>query len=591
MRSPRPLFLSLSLFPALALLSVTSSRAHDIPPSGPDAEPVPATEMASAAAPSPNGATAHAPASISETAHVSSAVPDDATLEAQGAVIGTITIHAASIFDTEDPKENKKILRAANKLHVRTREGTIRSLLTIAPGDRYSRRALDESERVLRHIGYLYDATIRPVSYDGHTVDLDVHTRDVWTLRPALGFHRSGGVNSIHFGLQDANFFGFGKNVGIQRVSNVDRVETLASYVDPNVGRTHARVDASYSNNSDGSSTVLGLDRGFWKLDADWAAGFRGEETDRTDSLYALGEITKQFQEQHTFVESYYGRLLGGTDRTARRILAGFTYDRSIFSPPLGAPVGTPVVGLPPDRTLSYPWIGITWVRDGYVRAHDLDKLGRTEDVNLGHELSARLGWAAPAFGADRSAAMVDLSWVSGYSPGAGQIVSFTSTATGRVASNGIQDGLLTASTRYYHRDNSWSLFFVSFSAAAAANLDPDHQLLLGGDNGLRGYPLRYATGDRSFLLTVEERFFIDREWVHLVRVGAAVFADVGKVRGEEPIAAAHLGVLKDFGVGLRFGQTRSAHAAMLKIDFAVPLDAQSSGLHPQLLVTTGETF
>src|SRR5262249_55425887 len=159
-----------------------------------------------------------------------------------------------------------------------------------------------------------------------------------------------------------------GKRVGLERVSNVDRVQTLVDYLDPDLGRTHARFEAGDSNNSDGSSTVLGLDRSFWKLGADRAAGVRGEGTHRTDSRHPAGQITQQFQEQHTFGEAYYGRRLGGTEHSARRILAGFTFDRSIFAPPMGAPVAAPPVGLPPDRTLSYPWVGVTWVRDGYIR-------------------------------------------------------------------------------------------------------------------------------------------------------------------------------------------------------------------------------
>jgi hemolysin activation/secretion protein len=164
--------------------------------------------------------------------------------------------------------------------------------------------------------------------------------------------------------------------------------------------------------------------------------------------------------------------------------------------------------------------------------------------------------------------------------------------ARGRLTSHGdVEDGLVDVSARYYHRNSDARLFFVSVTGAAAANLDPDHQLLLGGDNGLRGYPLRYALGDKSVLLTLEERFYVRREFFHLLRIGGAVFADVGKAWSEAPIPAAHLGVLKDVGVGLRFGQTRSAHAAVVRVDVAVPFDAMGSGLHPQILVTTGETF
>ncbi|HEX4822677.1 MAG TPA: POTRA domain-containing protein [Candidatus Polarisedimenticolaceae bacterium] len=515
-------------------------------------------------------------------------VPDDAALEAQGAVIGTITVDAANIFDKEDPKENKKLLRAADKLHVTTRPNVILRQLTFKTGDCYSRAALDESERHLRHNGYLYDATIRPVRYDGHTVDVIVHTRDVWTLRPGLNFKRSGGTNTLHFGIQDGNFLGLGKNVQIERRSSVDRVETGIDYVDPMFARTHARLEAGYSNNSDGKASVAAIDRGFWKVDEDWAAGIRGETNLRTDPLYALGMITDQFREDRTFFEGYYGRHLATVGTVTYRILSGFTYDHSLFSP-LPQPGATNV--LPADRTLSYPWIGFEIFHEAYVRAHDMDKLGRTEDFNLGRDLNVRLGFASPAFGADRSAGMVDIAWTSGFSPGAGQVITLAATADGRVTSTRVENGIATAAVRYYHRWAEWSLFFSSLSWTEATNLDADQQITLGGDNGLRGYPLRYAVGDRSILLTVEQRFYLDREFVHLFRLGAAVFADVGKAHSEDPNPASHLGVLKDVGLGVRIGQTRSAHANVVRIDVALPFDAGGTGLHPQLLVTTGETF
>jgi hypothetical protein len=266
---------------------------------------------------------------------------------------------------------------------------------------------------------------------------------------------------------------------------------------------------------------------------------------------------------------------------TTKRLLVGYTYDRSDFAAPG-----------PPDRTLAYPWIGVSLFQDGYVQAHDMDKLGRTEDVNLGLDLLARFGWATPVAGADRNAAIIDFSVRSGFSPGQRQIIKLDATAKGRIAGDGdFQDCRLDISSRYYRRDSDVRLFFMSLSGSAAANLDQDHQLLLGGDNGLRGYPLRYALGDKSILLTVEQRFFLNREIFHLFRVGAAVFADVGKAWGEMPNAAAHLGVLKDVGFGLRIGQTRSAHASVVRIDVAVPFDMPGGGFHPQFLVSTGATF
>ena len=56
--------------------------------------------------------------------------------------------------------------------------------------------------------------------------------------------------------------------------------------------------------------------------------------------------------------------------------------------------------------------------------------------------------------------------------------------------------------------------------------------VLLGGDNGLRGYPLRYQAGESRSLLSLGERFFTDFYPWRLFRVGYAAFLDVGRVSG-----------------------------------------------------------
>jgi len=92
-----------------------------------------------------------------------------------------------------------------------------------------------------------------------------------------------------------------------------------------------------------------------------------------------------------------------------------------------------------------------------------------------------------------------------------------------------------------------------SLTGTKAWRLDVDNQVLLGGDNGLRGYPLRYQDGTAQALWTIEQRFFSDWYPFRLFRVGAAAFFDMGRIWGNAPLAAPSLGLLKDAGFGLRF--------------------------------------
>ncbi|HEY1874149.1 MAG TPA: POTRA domain-containing protein, partial [Steroidobacteraceae bacterium] len=130
-------------------------------------------------------------------------LPSPEELEAAGAVIGKVLIDNQNIFNLEDPKDDNWFGRAADDLHPKTHAEVISHQLLFKPGERYSRRLIDESERILRADGYFYDAWIREVSYHDNQVDLRVTTRDVWTLNPGFNFSRSGGTNSLGVQLED----------------------------------------------------------------------------------------------------------------------------------------------------------------------------------------------------------------------------------------------------------------------------------------------------------------------------------------------------------------------------------------------------
>lgn len=163
----------------------------------------------------------------------------------------------------------------------------------------------------------------------------------------------------------------------------------------------------------------------------------------------------------------------------------------------------------------------------------------------------------------------------------------------GRFGGGGTEDLLASVTLREYFRDFDNGRLLVSLRAEMAHALSFDRQLLLGGDNGLRGYPLRYQQGDRALLLSVEQRLYFDRELFHLFRVGAAAFFDVGRAWfGDRADAVGRqLGTLRDLGVGLRLGSSRSARAGMVHLDIAMPLDGPSDVAHLQWLVSTSETF
>ena len=88
----------------------------------------------------------------------------------------------------------------------------------------------------------------------------------------------------------------------------------------------------------------------------------------------------------------------------------------------------------------------------------------------------------------------------------------------------------------------------------------------------------------------MEQRLYGERQIFHLFRAGAAAFAEVGRAWGGDA-PASRLGLLRDVGIGLRLGSSRSSHGAMVHVDLAYPLDAPGDRRRPQLLISTGDTF
>ena len=530
------------------------------------------------------------PASANDTNgfEASGPVPADTELEASGAVIGEVLVDNQNIFNLDDPKDNTKLFRLANRLHVKTRASVIRSQLLFRPGDRYSRRVLDESERILRSAQYFYDAWIVPVSYHDGKVDLRVTTRDVWTLDPGFNYGRSGGKNETGYQLQDINLLGTGAAIVLEHSNDIDRTESLVQLSDTHAFNTWTSVSASYGNFSDGGVRQVIINRPFYSLETQHAGGLVVTNQDLVDSLYDRGNIVDQFHDRTRFAQVYTGWSAGLQNGWVRRWSTGFTYDERLFTP---APNWAGPALIPYDRRYAYPWIRFDLLEDDYLKTKNHDQIERTEDFYLGTTATVRVGWADSSLGSTRSALMFQSAAGQGYALSRATTLLLSSAFTGRVEDGSLHNGVLAGAVRYYAQLTKNWLFFTTLKAAKGWRLDLENQLLLGGDNGLRGYPLRYQDGTERALLTIEQRYFTDWYPFRLFRVGGAVFFDAGRTWGSPPLAAPNLGLLKDVGFGLRFGNSRSGLGNVIHVDLAFPLDGDSSIQRVQFLVATQEQF
>ncbi|HZD54678.1 MAG TPA: hypothetical protein VE080_00350 [Candidatus Aquicultoraceae bacterium] len=515
-------------------------------------------------------------------------LPSDAELVARGTVIGEILVRNENIFDIADPKEDNRLFRLANRLHAKTRPWVIRGQLLFRSGDPYDPRLLEESERILRSNNYLYDARIRPVAFGDGRVDVEVRTRDVWTLNPGISFGRKGGANTTSVDFEELNLAGTGIGIGAARASTPDR-DTFSVFLKTGrIADTWIRTDLVLSENSDGRTRRAQLERPFYSLNTRWAASVSYADDLRVDTLFGREGVAGTFQTRAEKQGVAAGWSPGLKGRWVRRYRAGFTRDASRFAP---APGDVPSDPVPPDRILAYPWIGFELVEDAFETARNRDQIARTEDFFLGTRLLAALGYSSSAFGGDREAAVVSSVFGTGFRPAESTTVLVEAAADGRYEGGSVRDAVLSTVDRLYVRlAERWLAFFL-LSARRGVNLDLDHELALGGETGLRGYPRKYQAGDRSVLFTVEGRYYSKLYIFRLFHLGGAAFFDMGRAWGGGFARAPDPGVLRNVGAGLRIGNARSGLGQVIHVDVAFPLDGDPSISRIQFVVETKVGF
>jgi len=288
-------------------------------------------------------------------------------------------------------------------------------------------------------------------------------------------------------------------------------------------------------------------------------------------------------------VNYFRGLSSGLIDGWTKRWIFGMRYDRNLFQTPRLSSV--PAKILPPDRTLSYPFTGFDILQDAYKKVGDENQIGRTEDLYFGTQITGEIGYSNNVFGADRNAVVLKMKAIRGLELPALQQLFLTGNFSSRIEDGNARNLIAEAAAKYYWRWRQNWLLFAAISGTTTSALDPDKQLLLGGDNGLRGYPLRFESGTSRGLFTVEQRFYTDWYPFRLVRVGGAVFADVGRTWGTGVIGNSDPGLLKDVGFGLRLGNTRSGLGNVLHVDFAFPLNTMAGIQKFQFLVQTMQSF
>ncbi len=486
--------------------------------------------------------------------------PLAAALDDGAPVIDRIEIVVEDVFEDDGRTYDLWPYRLANQLHIETHEDIIRQELLFREGETLDDEALAQTERNLRALPFLRSVRVETEADEDGRVLVRVVASDSWTTRPELRLAKVGNEWVWAAGASEENLFGRGKQFRVLYNVGLDREETYLSYRDPRLLGSRIALGTFFSSASDGHRATLGLHRPFFSLETRWSFRLQVDDFDRLDPLYKEGERVSELRHVGSRSVLEIARAVRWTPSSALRLHVA--YQRSDDDVEVER------------RRFGILRVGVTSVGHDFLKLTHVNRFERVEDINLGNQAAAFFGVSTPSLGGEPGTSyFLFLSERRGVSFSENGFLLGGLSWQARHRNGRLENGLFRARVDWVHKFHRKRLILAKADFNHGTNLDPELQLRLGAESGLRGYPVRQFNGNRSFLLTAEARWFLLDDFAKLVSLGAAAFADAGYVWPDgSPMALRDL--RSDVGFSLLVGGNRVASSSPgVRFDLAYALD------------------
>ena len=508
-------------------------------------------------------------------------------------VIRNIIIEPSVLF--AEPSDKRVVSDVAhwvgNAFSWRTREATVRRELRFEPGQPCEADRLVESARVLRAQTYLRSAEIVTTPPVGDSVDVIVRVRDEWGLDGSVRVDTDPvALRAVR--LTEQNLLGIGMLYQL-RYDNLGRqpgyvVDVLHRQFP---GRTDAELVAGRT--STGPVLELAFRRVFESEydDIAWRADGRRREEPFALGSESLGTVIQPLGSIgfNTGIARRYGQ--GG-----QRFLAGVTisYERLFID-------GTPLASDPADDSAATAALAgrfaerrrfSTDILLGYrnvrfINRAGVDAVDAVQDLRDGFEvrLLAGHGWSMG------NKTQPDWFWLADLYAGRelGRTLLFArSRSEARwIQSTRVWEGVIATAELYsYTRAGPRTVLHFNVQAAGGWNTSTPFQLMLSGENGMRGFGLGALPVGRRVVAQAEHRYLLGTIF-RAADLGTTLFVDAGQGWAGDAPFARNTGFVAAAGAGLR-GAFPSGSRVTSRVDLAVPL---SGGTGVEFRLTLRRSF
>jgi hypothetical protein len=476
-----------------------------------------------------------------------------------------IEIIRRNVFDVQLEHSDHFYYRLANKLHVITKDNVIRREVLFADGDVFDEEKLIETLRNLRSLLFIGEALAEVVDVGKDSVDVIITTDDLWTTVAGISIEGGGGFYNVTLYADERNVAGQGISFESQvTFASDDNNGFLVGVYDPRLFGTHNSLNLTYNDYKFQNQLGGTLARPFYSLDTrySYTIGFNRDRL--IPRLYYQGNEVFRYKKDYDYFGGSFGRVFGKFTRfvpSLQYVYSAYDYGEEPHYPDLYAII-------PQDEKFSGPGFGLKLSTQRYRTGVYLDEFGTTEDLTEHATVSASVVWSGPTFGGDYEGASLALHAGFFYSPASFIYTGLSDTYSSYYHGDIKRERIINSvSAITYIKPVEYQLLAIRHITQFAWRQRRDYQLLLGGDNGLRGYPDRYLSGAKLTLTNIEYRIFSPIE-ILTVGLGAAAFCDIGNV-WDDGQALSRRDLKSDVGIGLRLGLTKSSTARMVRIDLA----------------------
>jgi len=292
-------------------------------------------------------------------------------------------------------------------------------------------------------------------------------------------------------------------------------------------------------------------------------------------TLYSQGSKVAELDENLDDGSMYWGRG-SYRDSVVRRLTFAF----HLLDRRLGPTRKTGEMTVPPEfvgdhaerlRLLRFETQLRLW-RPGFIERLGVNQMGTIEDFDVGSSITGTLGAAPGIFGgASESFAAASIQQGTTTPFGFGWIEAGVESRIRHTPHELLQ----RVDARWIHQSFGRQTIVLAAKGIAGRYMNRDFEVVVGGLNGLRAFPVQAVAGRQLWRLNAEDRWRVANLFGDFFTVGAVVFSDGARAWG--PGANGDQWFI-DAGVGLRFTAPQWTLGRVLRLDLAWPIQPTRDG-------------